>query len=139
MQFASNPLRLSLTLTAWVFAAVTVLSSTATAQQPGPFSAQDFQPYGPGNTAIPPELYGPDLDGGPDEITLSVGAVEQRLKRLGFHSFSQPRFRNGYWNIVAYHGKKKRALRVHPHTGVIQSDKPYCNNRCNHYQLSDEF
>lgn len=131
MQFASKSVCFFIPLF------ILLASMPVLAQQPGPFTAQDFQPYGPGNTAIPPSLYGPDLDGGPDELTLSLGAVEQRLKRLGFHSFSQPRFRNGYWNIVAYHGNKKRALRVHPHTGVIQSDKPYCTN-CR-YQLSDEF
>ena len=111
------------------------------AQQPGPFTAQDFQFSSPnGGSQIPPHLYGPDLDGGtPSEIDLSAGAVRARLQRLGFHSFDRVQFRNGYWNVVASHGNKKRQLTVHPATGVIRSDKPYCNNRCNRYQRSDEF
>ncbi len=131
MQFASVTAGLFIPVSALLF------SISVLAQQPGPFTAQDFQFSGPANAPIPPGLYGPDLDGGPDELTLSLGAVQQRLKRLGFHSFSEPRFRNGYWNIAAFHGNKKRLLRVHPHTGVIQSDRPYCGN-CR-YQMSEEF
>ena len=111
------------------------------AQQPGPFTAHDFNFSGPAATSpIPPHLYGPDLDGGtPSEIDLSAGAVRTKLQRLGFHSFGQLQFRNGYWNVVAYHGNKKRQLTVNPTTGAIRSDRPYCNNRCNHYQIADEF
>ncbi|MCQ3830894.1 hypothetical protein HXX02_15755 [Microbulbifer elongatus] len=111
------------------------------AQQPGPFTAQDFQYLGPSSsTPIPPHLYGPDLDGGtPSEIDLSAGAVRVRLQRLGFHTFDRVQFRNGYWNVVAYHGNKKRQLTVNPTTGAIRSDRPYCNNRCNRYQASEEF
>ncbi|MFV8782154.1 hypothetical protein ACNKU7_07000 [Microbulbifer sp. SA54] len=117
------------------------LGSGAAAQQPGPFTANDFQFSGPsGQTQIPPHLYGPDLDGNtPSEVALSAGLVRTRLQRLGFHSFSSISFRNGYWNVVAYHGNKKRQLTVHPETGVIRSDRPYCNNRCNQYSLSEEF
>ena len=123
-----------------LFAAL-LATGAAHAQQPGPFSAQDFQFSGPSTgAAIPPHLYGPDLDGGtPSEIDLSAGAVRAKLQRLGFHTFGPVRFRNGYWNVVAYHGNKKRQLTVHPATGVIRSDRPYCNNRCNRYQLADEF
>ncbi|WP_105103736.1 hypothetical protein [Microbulbifer pacificus] len=116
------------------------LPAAAVAQQPGPFTAQDFQFSGSPQSQIPPHLYGPDLDGAtPSEIALSAGAVKMRLKQLGFHSFSNIRFRNGYWNVVALHGNKKRQLTVHPESGAIRSDRPYCNNRCNHYQMSDEF
>ncbi|MCK7597691.1 hypothetical protein M0G74_10465 [Microbulbifer sp. CAU 1566] len=116
-------------------------AGSALAQQPGPFTANDFQFSSPsGQRQIPPHLYGPDLDGGtPSEIALSAGMVRTRLQKLGFHSFSNIYFRNGYWNVVAYHGNKKRQLTVHPETGVLRSDKPYCNNRCNRYQISDEF
>lgn len=118
-----------------------IASGTAHAQQAGPFSAQDFQFSGPtANPSIPPQLYGPDLDGStPSEIDLSAGAVRAKLQRLGFHTFGPVQFRNGYWNVVAYHGNKKRQLTVHPATGVIRSDRPYCNNRCNRYQIADEF
>ncbi|WP_226667494.1 hypothetical protein [Microbulbifer aggregans] len=116
------------------------LATRAAAQQPGPFTANDFQFSGPGQTQIPPHLYGPDLDGNtPSEVALSAGLVRTRLQRLGFHTFGSITFRNGYWNVVAFHGNKKRQLTVHPETGVIRSDKPYCNNRCNQYQLSEEF
>lgn len=127
-------------LSAAIFS-VMLASGTAGAQQPGPFTAQDFQFSSPSaGSAIPPQLYGPDLDGGtPSEIDLSAGAVRAKLQRLGFHSFGPIQFRNGYWNVVAYQGNKKRQLTVHPATGVIRSDKPYCNNRCNRYQLADEF
>ena len=124
-----------------LLATLALAGNPALAQQPGPFTAQDFQFSGPAaNSQIPPHLYGPDLDGGtPSEIDLSAGAVRARLQQLGFHSFGRLQFRNGYWNVVAYHGNKKRQLTVHPATGVIRSDKPYCNNRCNRYRLSDEF
>ena len=127
--------------TAGALALTLLLLATATyAQQPGPFGANDFQFSGPPQSAIPPELYGPDLDGSmPDEVALSAGAVRLRLQRLGFHSFSQMQFRNGYWSVVAYHGQKKRQLTVNPETGALRSDRPYCNNRCNHYQIADEF
>ncbi|QIL89616.1 hypothetical protein ACONUD_02665 [Microbulbifer harenosus] len=115
-------------------------SAAAMAQQPGPFTAQDFRFSGSPELQMPSHLYGPDLDGStPSEIALSPGAVKQRLQRLGFHSISSIRFRGGYWNVVAYNGKKKRQLTVHPESGAIRSDRPYCNNRCNRYPLSEEF
>ena len=140
MQFATSFIR-------WIPAiALLTLTTTAAAQQPGPFTAQDFQYHGSPGTIqipqpqIPQHLYGPDLDGNtPSEIALSAGAVRNRLRGLGFHSISRMEFRNGYWNVVAYHGQKKRQLTVHPESGAIRSDKPFCNNRCNHYPLSDEF
>ncbi|WP_078084086.1 hypothetical protein [Microbulbifer mangrovi] len=137
MQFAASAHRVKLTAAATLFLLV---AAGAHAQQPGPFSANDFQFSGPSSGQIPPHLYGPDLDGGtPSEIALSAGAVRLRLQRLGFHSFSNMYFRNGYWNVVAYHGQKKRQLTVHPESGKLRSDRPYCNNRCNRYQVSDEF
>ncbi|MBY6188823.1 hypothetical protein KUV22_00120 [Microbulbifer agarilyticus] len=128
-------------LGATLLAAALSLSAGAAAQQPGPFSAQDFQFSGPKtNPQIPPQLYGPDLDGHtPSEIDLSAGAVRARLQQLGFHSFGSMVFRNGYWNVVAYHGNKKRQLLVHPTSGTIRSDKPYCGNRCNRYQRHEVF
>ncbi|WP_428818586.1 hypothetical protein [Microbulbifer sp. MCCC 1A16149] len=137
MQFAASTHRVKLTVAATLFL---LLATGAHAQQPGPFSANDFRFSGPSPGQIPPHLYGPDLDGGtPSEIALSAGAVRLRLQRLGFHSFSNMYFRNGYWNVVAYHGQKKRQLTVHPESGKLRSDRPYCNNRCNRYQVSDEF
>ncbi|WP_299599419.1 hypothetical protein [uncultured Microbulbifer sp.] len=119
---------------------VLALAPAAQAQQPGPFTANDFNFSGNVQSPIPPHLYGPDLDGGtPSEIALSAGAVRLRLQRLGFHSFSSMQFRNGYWSVVAYHGQKKRQLTVNPDTGALRSDRPYCNNRCNLYQIADEF
>lgn len=112
----------------------------AIAQQPGPFTAQDFRFSGSPELQMPSHLYGPDLDGStPSEIALSAGAVKIRLQRLGFHSISSIQFRSGYWAVVAYNGNKKRQLTVHPESGAIRSDRPYCNNRCNRYPLSDEF
>lgn len=119
---------------------VLALVPAAHAQQPGPFTANDFNFSGNVQSPIPPHLYGPDLDGStPSEIALSAGAVRLRLQRLGFHSFSSMQFRNGYWSVVAYHGQKKRQLTVNPDTGALRSDRPFCNNRCNHYQIADEF
>lgn len=109
-----------------------LLPPTVSAQQPGPFTAQDFQFSSPSSQSqIPPQLYGPDLDGNtPSEIALSAGAVRARLRGLGFHSISSMQFRHGYWQVVAYHGEQKRQLTVHPESGRIRSDKPYCNSHC---------
>ncbi|WGL17670.1 hypothetical protein PVT68_05090 [Microbulbifer bruguierae] len=129
-----------LAATLLAMALLLAFSATTRAQQPGPFSANDFQFSGSPQPQIPPHLYGPDLDGDtPSEVALSAGAVRVRLQQLGFHSFGSMYFRNGYWNVVAYHGNKKRQLLVHPESGAIRSDSPYCNNRCNRYQVSDEF
>lgn len=115
-------------------------SSAASAQQPGPFAANDFDFPASSQSQIPPHLYGPDLDGNtPSEIALSAGAVRHKLRRLGFHTFTELYFHNGYWNVVAYHGNKKRQLTINPESGAVRSDKPYCNNRCNRYQVSEEF
>ncbi|MFD1218175.1 MULTISPECIES: hypothetical protein [Microbulbifer] len=132
MQFAASASLLTILLAG--------LASGVSAQQPGPFTAGDLEPYGPAQSQIPQQLYGPDLDGStPSEIALSAGAVQVRLRQLGFHSFSQIHFSGGYWNVVAMYGNKKRQLTVHPESGALRSDRPYCNNRCNHYQLADEF
>jgi hypothetical protein len=62
--------------------------------------------------------------------------VRARLRGLGFHSISSMHFRNGYWQVVAYHGRQKRQLTVHPESGRIRSDKPFGNDR---YQQNEEF